>query len=184
MNAKLSQITTAAARLAGLTSSTDDTEVFETAARAPRRPTLGAALLLTAPIGSAVLLQGIRGELTEAISAGSAERALGLLAVVILVAQCTLSVHAGLLALRGDTRGTDLSALAMLAALTACVVLFLAGGRLDYLGWALALIATQAAGMFHLDTDTANAWYLTRRQVTQQPATHQPATRQQSVLAA
>ena len=116
------------------------------------------------PIGSAVLLHGIQDELTEALATGATGRTLGLLAVVILVAQCAISIRAGLLALRGDSRGTDLSALAMVTALTACVVLFLAGARLDYLGWALALITTQAAGMFHLDTDDANAWYATRQQ--------------------
>jgi len=125
----------------------------------PRRPNDGIALVFATPVGTAALLQGIYQPLREVISDGSTGPVCAGIALALLAGQCFLAIRAGVLALRGNRRGIDLTALALLLSLAACVMLFLAGIRPATLGWGLIMLVPLGLGMFRLDALTANAWY-------------------------
>jgi hypothetical protein len=125
----------------------------------PRRPTDGVTLLFLSPAATAVLVHGVGPSLLAAASTGLGALVIAVVAAALLALQCVLGVGAGILALRGSERGIDLTATAMLVALTACTLIFLTGVRLDYVGAASWLLAALLGGMFRLDAPGANAFY-------------------------
>jgi len=160
VNAYVSRISGATLRLVGLAGTDDDAAdlPLETAA-APRRPTDGAALVFAAPLGTAVLLHAARNPIQDVLRDGFVGLLLVGLALTLMAGQCVLAVRAGVLALRGREQGVDLASSAMLLSLAACVLLFVAGVRLDYPGWGMGVLAALVIGMFRLDSAGANAWY-------------------------
>lgn len=125
----------------------------------PRRPMDGVALLLMAPIATLVLLRGVNEPLLDAVDNGRGPQFLGFAAVALLVGQTALGVVAAVLALRGSERGIDLTSVAMIVALGACILLYLAGVRLDYVVWGSWLLVALGGGLFRLDAPAANAFY-------------------------
>jgi hypothetical protein len=130
-----------------------DAVIREPAAAATRgqRPAVPASLLLASPAAAVVLLAGAREPLMSLADDGRVVTGTGILAVAVLGAAIVLAVRAGTAALRRRPHGTDLAALAILAALSACVLMFAAGVRLDFLAWGAGLLALLAGGYFGLD---------------------------------
>ena len=155
-------------RLGNTRSVTDEVETELEVPSTPRRPLDGAVLLLMAPLATLVLLRGANEPLLDVVDNGRGPQLLGIAAVALLVCQTALGVAAAVFALRGSERGIDLTSMAMVVALGACVLLYLAGVHLDYVGSASWLLVALGGGLFRLDAPAANAYY--------QNANRRPAT--------